>query len=136
MYHLNRLSETVGATTFVEWQATMEQVHAQTRSVAGYSCTGFVGCLEFSVEIVKLLLEDMPHTTEVIDLLDQLPNAEEELLKLGTAMNLTIPDALEKVTPIFQIIGADILNEFWCSTPPYTSRRLHTYLQNHKAQYL
>ena len=113
-----RLSETVSATSFVEWQSAMEQLHEQTRSVAGYSCTGFVGCLEFSVEIVRLLLEDMPHTTEVADLLNQLPSAEEELLKLGTAMNLTIPDALEKVTPIFQITGADILSTFWCSAPP------------------
>ena len=113
-----RLSETVDATSFVEWQSAMEQLHEQTRSVAGYPCTGFVGCLEFSVEIVKLLLEDMPRTTEVTDLLDQLPYAEEELLKLGTAMNLTIPDALEKITPIFQITGANILSTFWCSTPP------------------
>ena len=113
-----RLSVTVGTTSFVEWQATMEQLHEQTRSVAGYPCTGFVGCLESSVEIVKQLLEDMPRTTEVADLLDQLPYAEEELLKLGTAMNLTVPDALEKVTPIFQITGADILSTFWCSTRP------------------
>ena len=118
-----RLSETVGATSFVEWQSAMEQLHEQTRSVAGYSCTGFVGCLEFSVEIVKLLLEDMPRTTEVADLLDQLQYAEEELLKLGTAMNLTIPDALGKVIPIFQITGADILSTFWCSTRPNITKQ-------------
>jgi len=111
-----RLSETVGATSFVEWQAAIEQLHEQTRSVAGYLCTGFVGCLEISIEIVMTLLEDMPHTTEVLELMDQVPNAEEELLKLGTAINLTIPD--EKLTPILHIIRADLLSEFWCSTPP------------------
>ena len=113
-----QLSETVGDTTFVEWQAAMEEIHKQTRSVAGYPCTGFVGCLEFSVEIVKKLLEDMIQSPEVADLLSQLSVAEDELLKLGTAVNLTIPEAIEKLTPILQIIEADILSTFWCATPP------------------
>ena len=112
------LSETVGDTTFVEWQAAMEEIHEQTRSVAGYSCTGFVGCLEFSVEIVKKLLEDMIQSPQVADLLSQLSVAEDELLKLGTAMNLSIPEAIEKLTPILQITQADILGVFWCATPP------------------
>ena len=113
-----QLSETVGDTTFVEWQAAMEEIHEQTRSTAGYPCTGFVGCLEVSVEIVKRLLEDIPKTPEVADLLSQLSVAEDELLKLGTAMNLTIPEAIEKLTPILQITQADILSVFWCATPP------------------
>ena len=113
-----QLSETVGDTTFVEWQAAMEEIHEQTRSVAGYPCTGFVGCLEFSVEIVKKLLEDMIQLPEVADLLSQLSVAENELLKLGTAMNLSIPEAIEKITPILQITQADILSVFWCATPP------------------
>ena len=95
-----QLSETVGDTTFVEWQAAMEEIHEQTRSTAGYPCIGFVGCLEVSVEVVKRLLEDIPQTPEVADLLSQLSVAEDELLKLGTAMNLTIPEAIEKLTPI------------------------------------
>ena len=113
-----QLSETVGDTTFVEWQAAMEEIHKQTRSVAGYSCTGFVGCLEFSVEIVKKLLEDMTQSPEVADLLSQLSVAEDELVKLGTAMNLSIPEAIEKLTPILQITQADILSVFWCATAP------------------
>ena len=113
-----QLSETVGDTTFVEWQAAMEEIHEQTRSVAGYSCTGFVGCLGFSVEIVKKLLEDMTQSSEVADLLSQLSVAEDELLKLGTAMNLTMPEAIMKLRPILQITQADILSVFWCATPP------------------
>ena len=113
-----QLSETVEDTTFVEWQAAMEVIHKQTRSVAGYPCTGFVGCLEVSGEIAKKLLEDMTQSSEVADLLSRLSVAEEELLKLGTAMNLTIPEALEKLTPILQITQANILSVFWCATPP------------------
>ena len=115
---VTQLSETVGDTTFVEWQAAMEEIHEQTRSVAAYPCTGFVGCLEVSVEVVKRLLEDIPQTPEVADLLSQLSVAEDELLKLGTAMNLTMPEAIKKLAPILQITQADILSVFWCATPP------------------
>ena len=113
-----QLSETVGDTTFVEWQAAMEEIHEQTRSVAGYSCTGFVGCLEVSIEIVKKLLEDMTQTPELADLLNRVSVAEDELLKLGTAMNLTTPEAIKKLAPILQITQVDILSVFWCATPP------------------
>ena len=80
------LSETVGDTTFVEWQAAMEEVHQQTHSVAGYFCIGFAECLESSTEIIKRLLEDIPQTLEVAYLLSQISVAEEELIKFGTAM--------------------------------------------------
>ena len=112
------LSETVGDTTFVEWQATMDEIHQQTHSVAGYSCIGFAECLESSAEIIKRLLEDMPQTPEVAHLLSQISAAEEELIKLGTATNLTMPKAIEKLTLIMQITEADILSIFWCATPP------------------
>ena len=112
------LSETVGDTTFVEWQAAMDEIHQQTHSVAGYSCIGFAECLESSAEITKRLLEDMPQTPEVAHLLSQISAAEEELIKLGTATNLTMPKAIEKLTPIMQITEADILSIFWCAKPP------------------
>ena len=119
----NELLKVVEATTFVEWQATLEILYNQSGSVGGHSCFSFGDCLVTAADILESLLEDTP-TSDTQLLLEQLPSAQEDVQELATAMNLTITEAIDKITPIVAIIEEFSQNNYWCNGLPRITRDL------------
>ena len=119
----NELLKVVEATTFVEWQATLEILYNQSGSIGGHSCFSFGDCLVTAADILKSLLEDTP-TSDAQLLLRQLPSAQEDVQELATAINLTITEAIDKITPIVAIIEEFSQNNYWCNGLPRITRDL------------
>ena len=119
----NELLKVVEATTFVEWQATLEILYNQSGSVGGHSCFSFGDCLVTAADILESLLEDTP-TSDAQLLLGQLPSAQEDVQELATAMNLMITEAIDKITPIVAIIEEFSQNNYWCNGLPQITRDL------------
>ena len=112
------LSASIGNTSFIEWQATMEVLYNITRSVSDHPCAGFTDCLNTALTVLKQLLKDLPTSSDTEELLLQLLGAEKAVLELGTAMNLTIPNSLDRLQPVTSILEADTIVNYWCSSPP------------------
>ena len=111
-------SASIGNTSFIEWQATMEVLYNITRSVSDHPCAGFTDCLNTALTVLQQLLKDLPTSSDTEELLQQLSGSEKAVLELGTAMNLTIPNALDRLQPVTSILEADTIVNYWCSSPP------------------
>ena len=119
----NELLKVIEATSFVEWQATLEILYNQSGSIGDHSCFSFGDCLVTATDILDSLLEDTP-TSDAQQLLGQLPSAQEDVQQLATAMNLTITEAIEKITPIVAIVEQFTHNNYWCNGLPLMTRDL------------
>ena len=110
-------SKMVGGTTFSEWQASMEILHNETQSAAGYPCFGFVDCLDTALQALNQLLQDMP-AFQAHEFIQQFSELKGNVLKLATDMNLSVSDALQQLNPVINLLGASTLSNYWCSSPP------------------
>ena len=106
---------------FDEWQASMEYLYSESGSVGVYDCDGFADCLQTSVDQLRNLISLTPETElseHVLMLLESLPVAEKQLLDLGVAGNITLQEALEKISPIVNIVNSYAKDNYWCNSPP------------------
>ena len=111
-------SDSVDESSFSEWKASMEMLHNESKSAAGYPCTGFADCLEVVIDLTKRLIEDLGPREETQALLNELKQAEINFMKLAISMDVSIPEALSYTTQMLSIINTDILSVYWCSKPP------------------
>ena len=102
---------------FPDWQARVELLYNQSASVGGYPCLSFADCLLTATDVLQQLIENTPGESAQ-SLLTLLPNARDELVQLGTAMNLTIPQAIDKITPVLNILTEYSENGYWCASVP------------------
>ena len=102
---------------FPDWQARLEALYNQSSSVGGYSCLSFTDCLLVATDVLEQLIENTPGELAQI-LLAELPSARDELLQIGTSMNLTILQAVEKTAPIIDLINRYTESNYWCASPP------------------
>lgn len=102
---------------FPDWQARLEILYNQSSSVGGYSCLSFTDCLLTATDVLEQLIENTPGELARV-LLAELPSARDDLLQIGTSMNLTILQAVEKTAPIIDIINRYTENKYWCASPP------------------
>ena len=109
--------QTLEDNAFPDWISRVEVLYSQSTSVSGYPCFSFSDCLLTAVNILEALLRNTP-ATEAETLLAQLPLAREDLLELASVRNLTVPEAIEKMSPILAIINEYNENSYWCSSPP------------------
>ena len=112
-----QLAASVGENSFAEWQVKMEDLHNQTGSAAGHACFGFSDCLVTVGEITRNLLRLTP-LSEATVLLDNLQEAESNLLDLAVQTNLTIDEAISKTDKILLVLEELLQLNYWCASVP------------------
>lgn len=112
------LIDSIDATSFVEWQASMEMLHNETGSAAGYPCTGFADCLDTIADLMKRLITDLRPGISKQELGQQLDQRRQKFVQLATSMTVKVPDALTVVRHMLEIANNETLSAYWCSTAP------------------
>ena len=112
------LLDSVDATSFMEWQASMEVLHNETGSAAGYPCTGFADCLDIIADLMKRLITDLRPGADKQALRQQLDQNRQRFVQLATSMTLKVPDALIVATSMLETVNNETLSAYWCSAPP------------------
>ena len=102
---------------FPDWQARLEILYNQSSSIGGYPCLSFTDCLLTATDVLEQLIANTPGESAQ-SLLAALPDARNELVQLGTAMDLTIPQAVDKIRPILGILVAYSEIRYWCASIP------------------
>ena len=108
-------------TIFSEWQVAIEYLYSESGSVGSYSCDGFADCLQTAVDELQNLINLTP-VSELREHFKELykffPQAEIQLLELAIAQNLSISEAIDKITPIINITNVYAVDNYWCNPPP------------------
>ena len=112
------IMNSVDETSFGEWQASMEMLHNQTGSAASYPCTGFADCLDTIADLIRRLIADLRPGDDKQALQQQLAENRPKFIQLATSMTFKIPDGIEVVTDMLDIVNAEILLTYWCSSVP------------------
>ena len=112
------LIDSIDATSFVEWQASMEMLHNETGSAAGYPCTGFTDCLDIIADLMKRLITDLRPGGDKQALGQQLDQNRLRFVELATSMTLKVPDALSVARRMLETVNNESLSAYWCSAPP------------------
>jgi len=101
---------------FWSWQSTMEYLHNQTKSAAGFPCFGFSDCLQEVVELLNELTNSIPLNNSTI--LSMLPSAGQDLIDLALLQNYSITSAVTNTENIYKIANDTMLSNYWCGNPP------------------
>ena len=105
-------------TSFGEWQASMEMLHNESGSAAGYPCTGFADCLDSISGLLKRLITDLRPGADKETLQQQLDQNRQRFIQLATSMTLRVPQAVIVVTDMLETVNSETLSSYWCSLPP------------------
>ena len=110
--------DSIDNTSFGEWQASMEMLHNQTGSAAGYPCTGFADCLDTATELLKRLIADLRPGEDKQALQQQFEQSRHGFIQLATSMILKVPDAVILITGLLESVNNETLSTYWCSSSP------------------
>lgn len=110
--------DSIDATSFVEWQASMEMLHNETGSAAGYPCTGFADCLDIAADLMNRLISDLRPGADKQALRQHLEQNRQRFVELATSMTLKVPDGLSVARRMLETINNETLSAYWCSSPP------------------
>ena len=102
---------------FLQWQLEIGNQLNSSVSVYGHRCTGFLDCIITITEVIKDTLE-VPQIPETNDLLQLLPEAEQDLVKLAFRIDLTLEEAIASVDKIMYIVNSALDLGYWCATVP------------------
>ena len=112
------LIDSIDANSFIEWQASMEMLHNETGSAAGYPCTGFADCLDIITDLMKRLITDLRPGADKQALRQQFDQNRQRFVELATSMTLKVPGALSVARRMLETVNNEILSAYWCSAPP------------------
>ena len=112
-----QLAESIGESSFSEWQIKMEDLHNETESAAGHFCYGFSDCLVTVGEVTGNILRLTP-LPEAAELLFKLQEAENNFLDLALQPNLTIDEAISKTDKILNLLEEFSQLNYWCASIP------------------
>ena len=108
----------IDSSSFAMWQASTELLYNEIDSILGNPCSGFADCLEVVVDIAESLVNDLPTSTQKIQLTKKFEMSLLKFLSIATAMNLSLPDAVDAVVEFSLILQADVVSSYWCSSLP------------------
>ena len=121
---LNEVSSVTGElvamtaeSAFVQWQIEISSGLNATVSVYGHRCAGFLDCIITITEVIKNTLE-VPQIPEANRLLELLPEAEQELVKLAFRIDLSLEEAIASVDKIMYIVNMALDLDYWCAAVP------------------
>ena len=110
------LESKLDSTLYQSWQAKMEDLHNQTKSVAGFSCIGFSGCLQKIADQLNDLVIDIPLNTDSI--LSNFSVAAQSLVNLALLQDYSIISAVSNSHKIYMIASNPIIIDYWCASTP------------------
>ena len=102
---------------FLQWQIEISSGLNATVSVYGHRCAGFLDCIITITEVIKNTLE-VPQIPEANRLLELLPEAEQDLVKLAFRIDLTLEEAIASVDKIMYIVNMALDLDYWCAAVP------------------
>ena len=102
---------------FLQWKLEIGHQLNSSVSVYGHRCAGFLDCIITITEVIKNTLE-IPQIPEANDLLELLPEAEQDLVKLAFRIDLTLEEAIASVDKIMYILNTALNLDYWCATVP------------------
>ena len=108
----------IDSSSFAMWQASTELLYNEIDSILGNPCSGFADCLEVVVDISESLVNDLPASTEKIQLVGEFQQSSANFLTIATAMNLSLQDAVDAVVEFSLLLQADVVSNYWCSSLP------------------
>ena len=112
--------ELVAMTTesaFLQWQLAISNQLNATVNISNHRCAGFLDCIITITELIKSTLE-VPQIPESNHLLNLLPNAEEDFVKLAFHTDLTLEQAITSMDKIVHIVNSAIDLDYWCASLP------------------
>ena len=102
---------------FLQWQLEISNQLNATISVHGHDCAGFLDCIITITEVIKSTLE-VPQIPESNHLLELLPEAEQEFVKLAFRIDITLEEAIASMDKIVHIVNSAIELDYWCASLP------------------
>ena len=108
----------INSSSFVMWQTSTEVLYNDIDSVIGYPCSGFTDCLEVVTDQAEKLVADLPASPGKARLERALKRSSSDLITLATSMNLSVSDAIEIVLVFKNVTKSNLINSYWCSSPP------------------
>ena len=115
----SNLVQTINKHAFQQWQRIMDDYHNATQSIPGETCFSFSDCLHAFIDIVFILLIDIPDPNDHRDyLLLKLPLADAELESLALETDLSFSNAIQKIHLAKDLIDSVYKLDYWCASAP------------------
>lgn len=108
----------IDSSSFTLWQSSTELLYSEIDSILSYPCNGFADCLRVVVDITERLVADLPASSKKMQLSEEFKLSSSKLLTLATAMNLSLPNAVDAVMEFNLLLQADVVSNYWCSSLP------------------
>ena len=113
----HELAAMTGALAFLQWQLAIGNQLNGSVNISNHNCAGFLDCIITITELIKSTLE-VPQIPESNHLLNLLPNAEEDFVKLAFHTDLTLEQAIASMDKIVHIVNSAIDLDYWCASLP------------------
>ena len=104
-------------TIFRQWQSEIESSLLSNGAIGNRECYGFNDCLQVLISLLDdLIIFGPPDLTSNIR--SKFPSAANTLVMIALFQNLTIGNALDKISPVIDIVNNMNKTGYWCATPP------------------
>ena len=104
-------------TIFRQWQNEIESSLLSNGAIGNRECYGFNDCLQVLISLLDdLIIFGPPDLTSNIR--SKFPSATNTLVMIALFQNLTIANALDKISPVIDIVNNMNKIGYWCATPP------------------
>ena len=104
-------------TIFRQWQSEIESSLLSNGAIGDRECYGFNDCLQVLISLLDdLIIFGPPDLTSNIR--SKFPSATNTLVMIALFQNLTIGNALDKISPVIDIVNNMNKTGYWCATPP------------------
>jgi hypothetical protein len=114
---LDQLVTLIRDNAFPEWQATIQLLLNNTNAAGGSNCFGLTNCLQTTVSMLKVLLNDIPAQVNS-PLLTSLLNIQESIIEVGQSKNLSLEIAITRLATVFEIANSTEVIDYWCAGLP------------------
>lgn len=108
----------IDSSSFAMWQTSTELLYNELTSILSYQCNGFADCLEVAINLAENLVANLPISTQRMQLIENLKPSSAKFLTLATAVNVTLPDAIDTVAEFHLLLQAEVVSSYWCSSLP------------------
>ena len=104
-------------TVFRQWQNEIESSLLSNGAIGNRECYGFNDCLQVLIGLLDdLIIFGPPDLTSNIR--SKFPSATKSLVMIALFQNLTIDNALNKISPVIDIVNNMNKTGYWCATLP------------------
>ena len=113
----DKLIANINYTVFNQWRTAIGSLLTNEASIADRECYGLGDCVQVLTETLEELLSFAPSQVSG-DLLSNLPSATENSLSIANTQNLTINEAITRLTPMEDLVNTMNNTGYWCASSP------------------